>query len=177
MRKAIRPFQLCVVAVLIPSTSPSCHPGKFQRKGGARREGGSKLGPVSRIHLETACLLNSTNFLLPFFCSPQLDEAHFWNSRAGTNQVHIPLLQREKGMSGGFIKEERLFHLVRGKNEARRGSFALTGGYLVNSSIRFCNFLIGFRYPEVFFHPENICHSFFGVLAAQAETHSDRTNE
>lgn len=109
------------------------------------------MGPVSCIHLETACLLNSTNFSLPFSRSPHLDEAHFWNSRAGTNQVHIPLLQREKGMLGGFVKEERLFHSVRGKNEARRDSFALAGGYLVNSSIQFCNFLIGFRYPEGFF--------------------------
>ena len=115
-----------------------------------RREGGSKLGPVSCIHLETACLLNSTNFSLHFSCSPHSDEAHFWNNRACTNQVHIPLLQREKGMSGGF-KEERLFSLVRGKNEVRQGAFPLTGGYLANSSIRFCNFLVEFRYPEFFF--------------------------
>lgn len=114
---------------------------------------GSKLGPVSCIHLETACLLNSTNFLLPFSCSPHLDEAHFWNSRAGTNQVHIPLLQRGKRMSGGFVKEERLFHLVRGKNERRWGSFVLSWGYLVNSIIQRCNFLVGFRYPEVVFFP------------------------
>lgn len=54
-------------------------------------------------------------------------------------------------MSGGFVKEEHLFHLARGKDEARRGSFGLAGGYLANSSIQFCSFLVVFRYPEGFF--------------------------
>ena len=33
-------------------------------------------------------------------------------------------------MSGGFVKEERLFRLVRGENEARQGSFADQEGTL-----------------------------------------------
>lgn len=81
---------------------------QISEEGGVRRERCSKLGPVSCIHLETACLLNSTNFSLPFSCSLHLDETHFWNSSACTNEVHIPLLGRQKGMSGVFIKEERL---------------------------------------------------------------------
>lgn len=69
-------------------------------------------------------------------------------------------------------------YFSKGKNEARQGSFALAGGYLVYSSIWFCNFLVGCRYPEIFFfHPESICHSFFGVLATQAQTHSNRSKE
>lgn len=128
MQKVIGSFPF-VVAVVIPSAVSPSHPGKYQR--GAA----NKLGPVSCIRLETACLLNRTNFSLPFSCPPHSDEAHFWNSRACTNQVHIPLLQREKRLSGGFVKEEHLFHLVRDK--VRRGSFALAEGYITNSSIGF----------------------------------------
>lgn len=45
----------------------------------------------------------------------------------------------------------RNVYFSKGKNEARQGSFALAGGYLLYSSIRFCNFLVGCRYPEGFF--------------------------
>lgn len=60
---------------------------------------------------------------------------HFWGEK--------------KGCQEGSLR--RNVYFSKSKNEVRQGSFALAGGYLVYSSIRFCNFLVGCRYPEVFF--------------------------